>query len=387
VLWPIAAGLLIALAAVLWPHRATGPAPFMQITSDNILKNTMNWPPPIQDAPLATDGTRLYFTVAMDASAGPGVTPAQVSINGGEIAPIRLPFSEGGSQLMGISPDGTELLVEHYTAAEVEVPYWIVPALGGSPRRVGDVLAHDVAWSPDKRLFAFAIADGLFVVDANNSKRKIFSGGVVMWPRWSPDGKRLRFTVEDSATWSSAIWEIDADGKRPHLLLPGWNKPAIECCGEWTRDGRDFVFQTGTPVHFNIWAIHEGLFGHIKPMQITSGPLSFSAPLPSIDGKWLYLVGTQHRSELVKLDRSSGLGTLVTSFPSVKFLDYSRDGKWITYVTDPDGILWRSRVDGSDRLQLTYSPVVALSPRFSPDGTKIAFTALRVGKAANRSCS
>jgi hypothetical protein len=74
-------------------------------------------------------------------------------------------------------------------------------------------MAHDAAWSPDKRLVAFAAGDGLFLLDSNNEKRKIFTAsGVVLWPRWSPDGKRLRFTVEDSATASSALWEVRADG-------------------------------------------------------------------------------------------------------------------------------------------------------------------------------
>jgi hypothetical protein len=47
-------------------------------------------------------------------------------------------------------------------------------------------------------------------------------------------------------------------------------------------------------------------------------------------------------------------------------LDFSRDGKWITYVSYPEQALWRSRVDGSDRLQLTYPPVLASLPHWSP---------------------
>jgi Tol biopolymer transport system component len=42
--------------------------------------------------------------------------------------------------------------------------------------------------------------------------------------------------------------------------------------------------------------------------------------------------------------------------------------------------LWRSRVDGSDRVQLTFPPIEVVGPRWSPDGIHIAFTDLQPGK-------
>jgi serine/threonine protein kinase/Tol biopolymer transport system component len=380
-LWAFAtAFLLMALLATLWLRQPTRAAmEFVQLTNDSHSKSSLGWPPPVTSSPLFTDGSRLYFTV--DASLGAGPTPAQVSVNGGETAPIHLPLPYAGFELMGISPDASELLVESFNGAEVEAPQWIVPVTGGSPRRLDDLMAHDGAWSPDKRLVAFAAGDGLFLLDSNNEKRKIFTAsGIVLWPRWSPDGKRLRFTVEDSSTASSALWEIRADGIGAHLLLPGWNKPSVECCGEWSRDGRYYVFQAGTFAHSDIWAAAEGFFGTSRPIQLTAGPLSFSSPSPSLDGKWLYAVGTQYRYETIRLDPSSGQITTLTSMPSLESLDYSRDGKWLAYVSYPDGILWRSRADGSDRLQLTYPPIMAAAPQWSPDGTQIAFTRIRVGE-------
>jgi Tol biopolymer transport system component len=35
--------------------------------------------------------------------------------------------------------------------------------------------------------------------------------------------------------------------------------------------------------------------------------------------------------------------------------------------------LWKSKVDGSDRLQLTFPPIYAVLPRWSPDGKNIVF--------------
>jgi Tol biopolymer transport system component len=60
----------------------------------------------------------------------------------------------------------------------------------------------------------------------------------------------------------------------------------------------------------------------------------------------------------------------------VSILDptFSRDGQWMAYRSYPDYTIWRSRTDGSDRLQLTYVPMEAIFPQISPDGNRVAFS-------------
>jgi Tol biopolymer transport system component len=60
-------------------------------------------------------------------------------------------------------------------------------------------------------------------------------------------------------------------------------------------------------------------------------------------------------------------------------MDFSRDGKWAVYVAYTDGTLWRSKMDGSDKLQVTYPPLRATVPHWSPDGTHIAFSGAKPG--------
>jgi dipeptidyl aminopeptidase/acylaminoacyl peptidase len=58
---------------------------------------------------------------------------------------------------------------------------------------------------------------------------------------------------------------------------------------------------------------------------------------------------------------------------SAEYVDFSKDGAWVTYVSYREGTVWRSKADGSERLQLTYPPMYAVLPRWSPDGKTILF--------------
>ena len=60
---------------------------------------------------------------------------------------------------------------------------------------------------------------------------------------------------------------------------------------------------------------------------------------------------------------------------SAEGIAFSRDGQWITYSSFPEGTLWRSKVDGSERRQLTFPPLRVFLPRWSPDNAHIAFSA------------
>jgi len=91
------------------------------------------------------------------------------------------------------------------------------------------------------------------------------------------------------------------------------------------------------------------------------------------------LGGHAGRGELVSYDAKSHQFIPFLSGISAGELDFSRDGKWVTYISYPENTLWRSRIDGSDRLQLTFPPVSAGLPRWSPDGTQIVYIDAQLG--------
>ena len=379
--WVVLLAGTIAIAATILLYLFTRPLPpprvlrTVQITSDGREKSR----------PLVTDGARLYFSE----DAGGRWVLAQVSVTGGETVTIPTPFQN--ALFLDISSTGSELLVGSFAGTQTEYPLWVVPALGGSPHRLGDVVAHAGAWSPDGQEIVYANAADLYLAksDGSDSRKLVTVGGAPDQIRWSPDGRVLRFTVFDPKSNSTSLWEVKSDGTNLHPLLPGWSTPSSEHEGIWTPDAKYFLFTSShgvsTPdVSENVWAIRvrPSFFQRAdsQPTQLTPGPMSTGATLPSKDGKRLFVIGWKPRGELVQYDSKSQQFVPYLSGISADGLAFSRDGAWVAYVTFPEGVLWRSRVDGSQRLQLTFPPVQAVLPRWSPDGKRIAFMAVAPGK-------
>lgn len=357
------ATLCTLLAAIgMWFNRAPALPTVVgtaQITNDGRQKRT-----------LVTDGSRLYFPTEGSL--------AQVASTGGETAQIARPFTVG--DIEDISPVRSELLLtEGGLGSKLDYPLWIVPIPAGAARRIGDVLAHAGCWMADGKTIIYAYARDLYAIGVDGiGKRKLVSTpGFAFHLRLSPDGQRIRFTVADFSHNASSLWEVQADGTRLRRLLPA---SGDETSGNWSPDGRYYFFES----QGNIWVMSQPRFtlGNwtTAPTQLTTGLLNFASPLPSLDSKKLFVVGQQRRGELVRYDLKSQQIVPFLSGVSASEVDFSRDGKWVAYVQYPESTLWRSKADGSERTQLTFPPVEAHEPRWSPAGDQIAFVDSQPGR-------
>ena len=372
--WLLPFSVLLLVAAVLLANYWVRPLPVPKVS--NYVQLTHDGQP---KALVGTDGSRLYLGFAkLEFNAPIGIT--QMSISGGE--PVRIPAASNAILPLNISQDGAELLVKDNRGTDFRGQLWRLPVLGGSPDRLGTLVGQDAAWSPDGRMLAYTDGNELFLAKRDGAEpRKLVSlTGKGFYPAWSAAGSKLRFTVVDYKTLGSSLWEVSAQGTNLHPLFPGWHNPPDECCGKWTADGNYFVFQS----QGQIWALSEkGTFLHHstgKPIQLTSSPLGLFTPLPSKDGKKLFVVGRTYRGELERNESKSGRFTPFLSGISAEDVAFSKDGQWVAYVSYPEGILWRSKPDGTEKVQLSYPPLFAGTPRWSPDGKQIAFGDYSVGK-------
>jgi serine/threonine protein kinase/Tol biopolymer transport system component len=373
----LAGGAAVVVIAVLaYLFRPSLPPPqltnYTQLSHDAVNKGL-----------IGTDGSRLYV---YDASVG----PAQMSVNGGYLAPITgaLPGTPFG--IFNISPDGSKLLVSELKGLSgASTPMWALPTLGGSPSRLADLQGTSGAWSPDGQKLIFTNDTTLYVANADGTaSRKLAdlpgplgSGAVDSTsPAWSPDGQTIALNLYDPKTQLLYLWELSADGTNLHKMFSGWHTSTGDCCGSWTPDGKYFVFESAG----QIWAAREegSLFHKVnrEPVQLTAGTVSYSFPVPGKDGKTLFAIAGFRRAELQRYNIKSKAFESFMGGISAQDVEFSKDGQWVAYSSYPEGILWRSKLDGSEKLQLSSSPIYASLPRWSIDGKTIVFYDVQPGK-------
>jgi Tol biopolymer transport system component/DNA-binding winged helix-turn-helix (wHTH) protein len=355
-------GLLAGLALYVWFAPPSVPR-VIRVTRLTHSGRVETW------ARLVSDGARIYFLEQN----GDHWNLAQTSASGAEPQLISAPFRN--TRVLDVSPDRTEFLIASFVGRESEMPLWLWPVQGGAPRRLGDVLATDAMWCPGGQRVVYAHGTDLHLVDKDGSNdRKLISvAGSPSHLAWSPDGRVLRFSVWAQTFFS--IWEVAADGTHLHRLLENRNYPPDECCGQWTSDGKYFLFASGRGGKPNIWAIREkpGLFArNPEPVQLTLGSGDFLDPLTDLTRGRAYIMVSNSRADFARFDLKSREFVPILKDLQGLTLSYSPDGEWIAYVTS-DGALWRSRAGGSERVQLTVPPLRTSDPRWSPDGKRIVF--------------
>jgi Tol biopolymer transport system component len=288
-------------------------------------------------------------------------------------------------QALDLSRDGNKLLITPVQGGTSSTEFFSMPVnRTGSPQKIGNLTGRDAAWSPDGRQVVFGSGSSLCIANADGSgTRQVFlASGSVFAPRISADNKSIRFTVGNTSQNTISIWQVETDGSNPHPVLDGWEHASASCCGNWTADGRYYIFQVtqySPTTVTTLWALREKK-NNIAPVQLTSGSMSFGNPALGRDNKRLWAIGVKPVGDAVKYNAKTKAFVSLLSGVSATDLDFSIDGKWVTYVAVPDGTLWRSRADGTKRLQLTFTPERTALPRWSPDGKQIAYIRMQQGK-------
>ncbi len=165
-------------------------------------------------------------------------------------------------------------------------------------------------------------------------------------PRWSPDGSMVLFGSPEGDRMNDLfIINADGTGRRRLLEWPG----SHEWGAAWSPDGKYIAFTSEKDGNYQIYVMPFDAEG--EPVNLTQDDFFYTYP------------------------------------------DWSADGQWLTFVSDRSGNwdIWKmnvaacldARLTGADAdaactpLQLTDNQDDDLFPRWSPDGSKIAFSSRR----------
>jgi Tol biopolymer transport system component len=291
-------------------------------------------------------------------------TGERKTVGRGGFYPRYLATSTGSD---GAFSNGTGHLVYLHQAVLFAVPFDLGRlAPTGSPAPILD----DVSSSSTSGVGQFAFAGspngspsvpGIFVYLAGNGTARGWSIswvdssgktqplhgplGRYLMPRFSPDGKRLAFSI-GSAQGGDDIWVKDLDRDTPSRLsfLPGQNRWPV-----WTPDGKNIVFASTNPAGPGLYWIRSD--GSGEAQRLTDGKLGEVPYSFSPDGKRLAFHQTGNGASLdiftapVERDPARGpsavrlgkpelfLGTpFIEAYPA-----FSPDGRWLAYGSNESG--------------------------------------------------
>jgi Tol biopolymer transport system component len=360
--------LLVPLSAAgfIWlvgpeEHMSVAIEAVQPVTNDGMAKA----------GPLLLDHGRVYYGEPRDGRAW-----------------LAVPFSSGVSdpvfdppslfRLVDVKQNGSEYLALKGEAGDLEL--WVLRGSSGITRRVGSVRCRVAAWSRDGTRIACVHSDALHIVTVDGVPVRQLTPPEHNAPshiRWSPNGAKLRFSAQEGHGEGviRRLWEVGDDGTG---LRPLFLDNVERCCGDWTPDGRHYIYETRDNdggAHLFALSEHAGWFGRSvsEVTQLTSDAQSYYSPRVSADGRTVFALAVYPQGELVSFDPDSRTFGLTLLGVSGTWLTYSRDRQSIAYIGFPDKRLWRARADGSDRRLLTPGVFEVDASVWSPDGKWIAF--------------
>jgi serine/threonine protein kinase len=362
-IFSLAALAVVALVVVSFltfvpPSQASGLLDSTQITFSADPKR----------GPIFTDGSRLYFDS--------GGEPSEMSITGGPIVPMRVLGQ--GIQILDISTDGSNAVGKKLDVNDNNGrgTLWTASMLGGAPRKLSDHPALVARWSPDARYILFSDQQTLYRIDPDGKNlQKVWTGpGDLTNLNFSPNGRNVTVTL--SLKDERQLWSLTVDGVDAHRLQFDWPETANQYNGQWTPDGRHFFFSSDREGPENVYELVEPRWFELwkKPyaVRVTSNQLSIRDFTPTRDGKGLYVLGLMDEGAMRAYDPA--FKKLVPFLENLSMLQFviSPDRQWMAYSEYPSRHLWKSRLDGSDKVQLTNS--YALMQQWSPDGNWLVYS-------------
>ncbi len=291
--------------------------------------------------------------------------------------------------LLGLAPPVAAQRVPVLRQVKVPHPYYFremyLPQVTGGPT--------GAAWSPDGRELVYSLGGSLWrqATGATSARQLTDGPGHDHQPDWSPDGRFVAYVSDRDDALELRLLDLRDGSSRP-LTSNG----AVNVEPRFSPDGRRLAF---------VSTLHEGRF-HVFVMDVdgerAGRPVRVSedrdsglpryyygrhdqslSPAWSPDGRELLVVSNRGRiwgsGGFWRLPLDPGAAPRDVRYEETTWRarpDWSKDGRRVVYASYLGRQwhqLWLMTPEGGDVFPLTYGDFDATSPRFSPDGRRVAY--------------
>ena len=169
---------------------------------------------------------------------------------------------------------------------------------------------------------------------------------------------------------------MSADGQNAQPLRFDWPADVDQYAGQWTPDGRHFLFSSNREGRNNVYELVAPRWFEFwkkpAPVRITGNQIPILASTPSRDSRGLFVLSRMDEGAMRAYDpQSKKLAPFLEDLSMLGFV-ISPDRQWMAYTEYPSRNLWKSKLDGSEKFQLTHS--YAMMEQWSPDGKWLVYS-------------
>ena len=303
------------------------------------------------------------------------------------------------------SPDGKKVVVSDKAAAIHTVhtvpnsTLWVIDVASGNKQQIetkGDAIMPN--WSPNGERIAFwFVADGklggIATVPATGGEPVVVASDEASdWnPVWSPDGKYLYFASDRSGSMS--FWRVAIDEKTGAAqgAAESVQTPSKYCRHiTFSRDGKTLGY-----IRYESQSNLQSIPFDPKTLKttgevtwITRGDKEIGNPDLAPHGEaFVVRQPTRTQEDLVVFDKNGGnWRSLMNDKFRERIPRWSPDGSQIAFYTDRSGKyqIWTINPDGSNLRQITFTEKMgANAPVYSPDGLRMAYTELELNSQSS----
>jgi len=258
------------------------------------------------------------------------------------------------------------------------------------------------AWSPDSRALIYSMSGSLWRQDVNSTiAEQLTAGpGYDYQPDWSADGRWVAFARYDHD--AVELWLLDLRDGRTRQLTSG---KAVNLEPRFSPDGKRLAFVSSSYTgHFHIFTgrFEDGELSDVQqltPENVSPLPRYYYSqidheisPVWSRDGSEVLFISNRGHIHgtggFWRMKAQPGAEPREIHYEETNWKarpDFSPDGKrmvYASYLGRSWHQLWVIPAAGGDAFPVSYGDYDNINPRWSPDGSKIAFISNRSGNTS-----